>query len=205
MISYTHQRKNCGLAAIEFALILPVLLLLALAVFDFSRAMQAKLIVINVSREGASLAARSSLEYSNQQIMNALTASTPPLNMASFGMIYITKIMGVSQQGAVRNVVVEQYRWAQGYNQNHYAPSSSVWNCGSSAGTWASDGSCQNIPSPGPSAPTANVMTNQLNNGDLIYAVEVFYNFQTVFSGRTFGTGITIPQIGPTLDAMTVM
>lgn len=196
-IPTTSRRKSVGLAAVEFALILPILLILVLGVFDFSRALRTQLIVINVSREGANLAARSpSLESRHQDIMNSLTASTPPLDMPDNGMIYITEIMGYSQGGVVRNIITAQYRWTGG----NTTQGSRIWTCNS----WNGDGSCRNIPS-GNNAPTANVMTNDLAAGDLIYAVEVFYDFETLFSGTEVGFGLSIPQIGPTLSSMTVL
>jgi hypothetical protein len=205
-------RKACaGAAAVEFALLLPLLLFLVLGLYEFARALQAQMILTNISREGASLASRSSLQYTNQQIMVALASSTPPLDMGPNGMLYITKVAGRREGAVIRNVVLEQYRWAQGWHLSAYAPQSSVWNCGASGGTvWltggANDGSCSNLPSPATNAsPTANVMTGQLADGDMIYAVEAFYRFRMLLGEIDFGFGLRIPQIGPDLFAMTVL
>jgi hypothetical protein len=205
------KRKACaGAAAVEFALVLPFLLLLMLGVYEFARALQAQMILTNVSREGASLASRSSLEYTNQQIMNSLASSTPPLIMGLNGMLYITKVTGHLEGSKIRNVVIEQYRWAQGWHQNNYAPHSGVWMCGDSGGTrWltsgAGDGSCSNLPTAGTTSPTANVMTGQLADGDVIYAVEAFYRFSMLLGAINFGFGVRMPSIGPDLYAMTVL
>jgi hypothetical protein len=205
-------RKACaGLATTEFAMVLPVLLMLALPVVDFARALQANLILISVSREGANLASRSSLPVGEsqpyQQIMAALTQTAPPLDMGRDGMIYVTKIMGYLDKGVVRNVVLEQYRWTQGWHQSAYAPASRIWTCGSTGTTWvnngANDGSCGGLPGAGASSPTANVMTGQLADGEVIYAVEGFYRFNMLFGGWNFGFG-KIPVIGPNLEAVTV-
>jgi Flp pilus assembly protein TadG len=182
-----------GLAALEFALLLPMLVLLGLMVIDFARALQAQLILINITREGASLAARAS-PYQTQTIMNSLAATTPPLDMPGNGMIYITEVMGKRENdGSISNVVVNQYRWLGG---GAYSPPSAAWSCGS----WTA-GKCT-VPNP---APTANVMTGHLADGELIYAVEAFYRFSMFFGPRTLGSGITTPQIGPDLQAITVM
>ncbi len=173
-----------GVAVVEFALIISVLALLTLAVVDISRAIQAQIILISISREGASLAARSS-GLQMQQIMDALgDSATPGASLTrgllgpfnANGMIYITEVMGYQDTptSAVRNVVTAKYRWLGG---GGYAPSSVVWNCGS----WSGDGSC-NVPS---SRPTANVMTGQLRAGELIYAVEAFYRFDMFFAPAT--------------------
>ena len=168
------------------------------------------MILVNISREGASLASRSSLQYTNQQIMVALAASTPPLDMALNGTIYVTKVTGHKEGSVIRNVVIEQYRWAQGWHQSAYSPNSAVWTCGDSGGTtWltsgANDGSCGNLPSASTASPTANVMAGQLADGDVIYAVEAFYRFAMLLGPMNFGFGIQMPQIGPDLYAMTVL
>ena len=130
-----------GVAVVEFALIISVLALLTLAVVDISRAIQAQIILISISREGASLAARSS-GLQMQQIMDALgDSATPGASLTrgllgpfnANGMIYITEVMGYQDTptSAVRNVVTAKYRWLGG---GGYAPSSVVWNCGSWSG-----------------------------------------------------------------------
>lgn len=185
---------------IEFAIVLPLLLLMALSIFDIARAIQADMIVVSIGREGGSLASRSS-GYSYAQIMNSLAATTPPLDMSNKGMIYITKIMAQAEGGgAIRNVVLEQHRWQQGFNQSSYSPSSTVWNCAS----WASDGSCSGLPSPGATSPTASVMTGQLSAGDVIYAVETYYQYTSLFGGINVGGALLTPQFGNDLYALTI-
>ncbi len=46
------------MAALELALIVPILLVLAFVIIDFGRLIQARLVVANLSREGGSLASR---------------------------------------------------------------------------------------------------------------------------------------------------
>lgn len=190
------KRKSVGTAAVEFAFILPLLVLLAIPLFDFARVIQANMILINISREGANLASRSS--QTPQTIMNAIAATAPPLNMGSRGMIYITKVMGNREGGAIRNVIVQQDKWlAGGYAP---APASALWTCGA----WNGDGSCGSIPANPDLAPTANVMTNQLVDGEVIYVVEGFYRANILFGAMNLGFGITTPQLGTNLHAMTI-
>jgi hypothetical protein len=182
-----------GTAALELALLLPVLVLLGLMVIDLSRALQAQVILINITREGASLAARAS-PYQTQTIMNSLAATTPPLDMPGNGMIYITEVMGHRESdGSIRNVVANQYRWLGG---GSFAPRSAVWTCASWSG-----GGC-NVPTP---APTAAVMGGMLADGELTYAVEAFYRFSMFFGPTNLGFGVQTPQIGPDLGAITIM
>ena len=198
---YPAQRAARGIAAVEFAIVLPLLAVLLFMVVDLSRAIQAKIILLNISREGANLASRatSDLSGSGQSIMNALAASTPPLDMNKRGMIYITKIMGYasSPTAGVRNIVLEQYRWDAGAKASGYLPASQVWRCGS----W-SNGTCTGIPKD-KDAPMVTLMQNQLADGELIYAVETFYNFDMLFGTLKFGNSTT-PILGPNLNSMTV-
>jgi hypothetical protein len=195
------QRAARGIAAVEFAIVLPLLALLLFMVVDLSRAIQTKIILLNISREGANLASRatSDLSGSGQSIMNALAASTPPLDMNKRGMIYITKIMGYasSPTAGVRNIVLEQYRWDAGAKASGYLPASQVWRCSS----W-SNGTCTGI-AKDKDAPMVTLMQNQLADGELIYAVETFYNFDMLFGTLKFGNSTT-PILGPNLNSMTV-
>lgn len=176
---FPYRRRVAGIAALEFAIVLPLLLLLALPVIDIGRAIQANLILMSLSREGANLASRGpySLKDDSQNIMRSLIATTPPLDMNQRGMIYITRIMGKKISGAVSNVVIEQYRWTSGA----FTPQSKIWNCGS----WHVDGSCANVPTP-----TVTLMAGALAEGEVINVVESFYNFNAFFSSL-------VPAFGP--------
>ncbi|KAB8042821.1 TadE/TadG family type IV pilus assembly protein [Janthinobacterium aquaticum] len=197
-----HHRRQRGIAIMEFALALPLLALLLLIAVDLSRAIQARTILLNISREGANLASRSTadLHGSSQTIMNALAATTPPLDMRARGMVYITKIAGYAAKASdpVRNVVLEQYRWNDGVQSSGYAPRSQVWHCNN----WNNDGACSKIPA-GEMAPDAPLMQGQLARGELIYAVETFYRFDMLFGALAPG-GANGPALGPDLYSMTV-
>ena len=193
------RRAARGIAAVEFAIVLPLLAVLLFMVVDLSRAIQAKIILLNISREGANLASRSTtdLNGSSQTIMDALAASTPPLDMNKRGMIYITKIMGYTAKSGLRNIVLEQYRWDAGAKVSGYLPASQVWRCGS----W-SNGTCTNI-AKADNAPAVSLMSGQLADGELIYAVETFYHFDMLFGTLNIGNSTT-PILGPDLTSMTV-
>ena len=66
-----------GIAAIEFGILLPIFIFLTLPVIDFARAIQANLILVSLTREGANLASRSST-YTPQDIMVALAVVLQP-------------------------------------------------------------------------------------------------------------------------------
>ncbi|MFA9219131.1 MAG: TadE/TadG family type IV pilus assembly protein [Sphingomonadaceae bacterium] len=201
-----RPRKMAGLAAVEFALLLPILMLLLVGVIDVARAVQANMILINLSREGANLAARGTLQLvdNSQAVIGSVAASAPPLDMNNRGMIYITKVMGKTSGSTTRSVVLEQYRWddsknVRGYRVSGYAPGSKIWSCSN----WASgsDGTCV-VPS-GSNAPGVTLMSGSLADGEVIYVVESFYKFNMAFSGFKLGT-LSLPTLGPDLYSMTV-
>lgn len=189
-----HSRKHsAGVAAIELALVLPLLLLLSYPVYDFFRAIQASMILTNISREGANLASRTS-NPDYQDIMNKLAATTPPLEMIDDGMIYVTLIKGEIRDGSLKNVVQEQYRWRNGPTGN-YSPPVSIWDCTQ----WNTDGSC-NMPTP---LPVTNNMSLTLDNGESVYAVDVFYRLPSLFG---FGSSLMSIRIFPEeFHSMTIL
>jgi hypothetical protein len=192
-------RGQRGIAAVELALILPMLLLLMFCMIDAARALQANIIMVNIGREGANLVARGStpLETGSQDIIRALMASAPPLDVNRRGMVYITRVMGVMAGGVPRSVVLDQYRWEDtarglGYSFSKYKPASKVYACTS----WDTE-ACNSIRST--ARPYTGIMDGQLDDGEVVYVVETFYNFDMLLTG-----GFNVPRFGPDLYSMTV-
>ena len=197
------SRRQRGVAAVEFALLLPLLLLLLFGMVDAARALQASIIIANVSREGANLVSRGAtqLETGHQDIIYALMASTPPLNVNARGMVYITRVMGVAGTGNTRSVVLDQYRWDDparglGYRASGYLPASRVYNCAA----WNA-GTCAGISSS--ARPTVATMSGKLDDGEVVVVVETFYRYDMLTAGYSFGT-MSLPTIGPDLYSMTI-
>jgi hypothetical protein len=81
-----------GIAAVELALILPLMLIIVFGVIDFGGLIHSRLIVTNVSREGGSLASRN-IKLGND-LVGMLQESGKPLDLKEgLGRIYITTIM----------------------------------------------------------------------------------------------------------------
>lgn len=201
-----RPRPAAGLAAVEFALLLPVLLVLLIALIDIARGLQANMIIINMSREAANLASRGKLQLSEnaQTIIGQVAATAPPLDMNTRGMIYVTRIMGSTSGGTTRSLVLEQYRWDdsvnnRGFRVSGYAPTSKIWTCSN----WASGTAGTCVVPTGSAAPAVSLMSGQLLDGEVIYVVEVFYKFNMFFSGFTFGS-LSTPTLGPDFYSMTV-
>lgn len=149
-----------GVAFVELAMVLPFLVLMALGVFDFSRAIHAKNMITNMSREGANLAARSGLDSAKaQEIMNSLSYTSQPLNMGANGMMYISVVEGTLQSGSVVPRIQAQYPW-----QGKTTPPSRIGTAGN------------NAVGLGPLS-----LTNGLSSGEVVFVVEVFYRYRSVF------------------------
>ncbi|WUR13306.1 TadE/TadG family type IV pilus assembly protein [[Empedobacter] haloabium] len=197
------MKRQRGIAAVEFALLLPFLLFLLFGVIDGARALQANIIVVNLSREGANLVSRGNiqLETNSQDIIYALMASAPPLNVNQRGMMIITRVMGVKTSSGTRSVVLDQYRWDDparglGYGTSKYAPASRVYQCGGWTGP-----RCSAINAT--ARPGVNIMSGQLDDGEVIHVVETFYKYDMLLTGFSIGA-LALPTLGPDLYSMTI-
>lgn len=109
----TRLRGCGGQSVVEFALILPLLVGFVMGVVDLSRALHAHNAIVNMSREGANLAARSSVMLEKdgpQLVMNSLADSETSLTMKTRGMMYLTEVV-LDDEG--NKTMKEQYVWAQ--------------------------------------------------------------------------------------------
>lgn len=167
-----------GIALVEFVLVAPILILLMLGIFDYARAIQANNILINMSREGANLVARTTA--SPQYIMNAVADTADPLDMATSGAVLITRLSGRADG---RADVVEQYRWTGGN-----ARLSRVW---AGCGTWVNGTCTVSWPRPIIDAPV------DLATGEMVYVVETFYIYEALF-------GFAMP-VDPNMYSVTIL
>lgn len=160
-VQRTQRRYVRGVAAVELALVLPVLLLLVLGVIDFARAIQFNNILVHVTREGANLAARTTEEPT--YILKALMDTATPMKMNTDGMMYITQVIG-ERNGSAK--LVAQYRPTSG---GRSTLGSELVTC---SGRW-SDGKCS--PTGTQIVPLPNGV--RLNEGETVYAVESMYEY----------------------------
>jgi Flp pilus assembly protein TadG len=198
-----HVRQR-GIAAVELALLLPMLCLLLFGVMDAFRALQANIIMTNIGREGANLVSRggTGVETGSQDIIYALMASAPPLNVNLQGMVYITRVMGVAGSSGTTSVVMDQYRWDDtvrklGVNRSGYAPASRVY---AGCSGW-SNGACTTIASN--SRPAVATMSGKLRDGEVVVVVETFYKYDMMLTNFSIA-GFSLPTLGPDLYSMTI-
>ncbi len=153
-----------GAALVELSIILPFLFLMALATFDYARAIHAKNIITNMSREGANLASRSGLDPTKAQyFMSAIANTAQPLTMPANGMIYISEVQGTNVSGSIQPRIINRYGWSQ--STLSPVPASRIGSVGSNATNLGQ------LSDP-----------NRLAVGQTIHVVEVFYVYRTLFS-----------------------
>lgn len=88
MMRFRHRRGERGAAAIEFALVLPVLLLLVIGLIEFSRLYNIQISLSNAAREGARSMA---IHNSQPTAKTAAIAAAPSISPnVSGGQISIT-------------------------------------------------------------------------------------------------------------------
>jgi hypothetical protein len=149
---------------IEFALVLPILIVLVLGVIDFSRAIQFNNVLVSLTREGANLAARTTEDPRN--IVTVLMDTASPLQMSTDGMMYITKLVGRPDG---RAWVEQQYTRRTGGKTTLV---SKLWACQDGF----QEGVCK-MPSPRPHI----ALSVRLEPGETVFAVEAFYDY-TLFT-----------------------
>lgn len=196
------RARQRGIVAVELALMLPILCLLLFGMIDAGRALQANIIMTNIGREGANLVSRGStgVETGSQDIIYALMASAPPLNVNLQGMVYITRLMGGT--GGTTTVVMDQYRWDDtvrklGVNRSGYVPTSRVY----SGCTGWTNGACTTISSTG--RPVVDTMSGKLREGEVVVVVETFYKYDMMLTNFSIA-GFTLPTLGPDLYSKTI-
>lgn len=159
----TRNRRS-GQACVEMAVAIVLLVPMLLCLYDFACALRANNSISNMSREGANMASRalSGLVNRRQDIMDAIAITAQPLDMRANGMIYISQLQG--------DRIVSQDGWQHG--DLRFVISSRI-------GT----------PSPSDPSPKATGIDVVLDPAQTAYVVEVFYNYQSLFSSSSMLLG----------------
>ncbi len=143
-------RHHRGIAVVEFAFVLPILLVLIFGVIELGRAVLTRQVLLNLSREAANLASRGT---SLNDSIAAIQLSDEPLDMEANGFIIITE------------VIRDQNNKVKIRNQVSSGTVSSASRIGSGSGSAAT------LPStPSPIPP----------QGLILYVAEVFYKSEPI-------------------------
>lgn len=107
----TRRRRlgERGAAAVEFALILPILLVLVGGVIDFGRLYLTQIQLSNAARDGVRLAAMGTA-YTSPQIQSRVVTAAQPLVVATSG-VTVTVCAGAGSSAAVTVVPQTAFTW----------------------------------------------------------------------------------------------
>jgi Flp pilus assembly protein TadG len=107
------RRHESGQALVEFMFVSFIVLFLLFGMIDFCRSISTHQVIINLSREGANLAARGSVGGSTDAaISNAIAgviAEASPLNINSSGEVIISAVYNTGNSYVVSNQIHEGY------------------------------------------------------------------------------------------------
>ena len=106
----SRSRERSGQALIEFMFVGFILLFMLFGMIDFCRAISTRQVLINLSREGANLAARGTGSTANESISNAIAAvigGAAPLSITSNGLVIITAVLNSNGNFLVTNQIKE--------------------------------------------------------------------------------------------------
>jgi Flp pilus assembly protein TadG len=98
-----HRNAERGAAAVEFALVLPVLLLLVLGMLEFSRAYNVQISLTNAAREGARVMA---IHNDPSTATNAAIAAASSSVALTTGQISVSPSSCSDNPGATVNVTI---------------------------------------------------------------------------------------------------
>jgi hypothetical protein len=158
-----------GQALIELAITLMLLVILMMGVFDYSRAIHAQSVITNMSREGANLIARANMNLSGNE----------PLDFQN-----VLDLIGKTAQplDMVHQGMMYIYK-VERVNSQNAITQSLAWNRSSAS------------PMPARSASARNLGGIALATGQTAYAVEVYYQYKSVFLGNNYS---------PTLSSISI-
>jgi Flp pilus assembly protein TadG len=140
-----------GQAAVELAMITPLLLIVFMAIVDFSRALNDEQILVDLTRQGSNMASRGT---ALPAAANAVVQGSAPLNLAQNGEIIITSVARVNNADKITGQA----------SQGGLSAASKI-------GTGV--GSSATVP-----AAVDDIFKN--NSGQTVFITEVYYSFKSV-------------------------
>ena len=107
----SRNRDQSGQALIEFTFVAVIMLSMLFGMIDFCRAISTRQVIINLSREGANMAARSgSGSTPDAAISNAIAAvigAANPLSITSNGQVIVTAVFNSNGVYRITNQISE--------------------------------------------------------------------------------------------------
>jgi Flp pilus assembly protein TadG len=191
-ITHTSNRLRAerGQSIVEFAITLPLMLLVSLGVVETSNALMRQHVVTKMAREGSNMISRETELADAGNALRNMASNPGEFNSKT---LVIFSVLMRSQTGTNNGQIVLYQRYQTG--NGSLGGSRLNGSCGTC--TAATDYTAQN-----PNNTTSLRVTNAPPNiitvpGGLIYVTEVFQTFDTMtpVSGLTGNLGIPLPQV----------
>ena len=103
----SRSRDQSGQALIEFTFVAVIMLAMLFGMIDFCRAISTRQVIINLSREGANMAARSG-SGDTTAISNAIAAvigAASPLSITSNGQVIVSAVVNINGAYVITNQI----------------------------------------------------------------------------------------------------
>jgi Flp pilus assembly protein TadG len=175
-----------GQSLIEFALVLPVVTVMALGVVELSYALLDSHIVTKLSREGSNLTSR------DTPLADAVTAlrtmTTPPIDFATRSTVILSVIKRGATTGTVnygKDILFQQYQYGA------IAATSKLTTLGPASFGGAPDYRAAN-PDTNSNLQLTNLPANLLTDGGVLYVTEIFSRHSPITPLDRFG--ISVPD-----------
>jgi Flp pilus assembly protein TadG len=179
-----RKRNDSGQGLIEFALVVPLVMMLVLGVVEVGYALLDQHVVSKLSREGANLISRDTTLTDAATAMSSM--STPPVNFNDgSSKIIFSVIKKVATTGASNYNKAVLY---QRYQYGSFAGSSKLNNSGGSFGA-APDFTAVN--SDGDASLVVTNVPSTLTLGGMLYVVEIYTRHPMITPFNNFG--VTMP------------
>jgi Flp pilus assembly protein TadG len=177
---------SAGQTLIEFAIVLPLLVLVVLGVVEVGYLLLDQHVVTKLTREGSNLISRNT---SLQDAGNAMTSmATPPVNFASGSTLIFSVIRNVATTGATNyNQPVLYAR----YQVGNLARSSALSTRGSASFGLPPDYQASNSDNDS-NLQVTNLPPNIVTLGQMLYVTEIYSSHTSITPLANFG--VTVPQ-----------
>jgi hypothetical protein len=186
---YMGAGSPCGQALVEFAMVLPLLVLIGLGIIELSLILHDQHVVVRMSREGSNLISRTVPLYNAGEAMRSMANPPVNFNTANSKLIFsvITRLAAPNQPNNNRVILYQRYEIGS------LTGVSSVLTTAGGIGNLVQP----DFYTPNPSTNTNLRITNMpsnldLSSGQFVYVTEIYSKHPTISAIN--GWGLNLPS-----------